>query len=148
MKKTFHSLQRGQTLVEFALILPVFLFLVVVIFDFGRAVYYYSTINNAAREGARFGVVNPTNYGGMVDAAKNYAIGLGTDNLNVTAGPGTTEWVGDEEAYTVKVTVNYCFVPVTPLVGEFIPENECSTCPTCKSLLLTSEAIMRTEIEP
>ncbi len=44
--------KHGQSLVEFAILLPVFLLIVVVIFDLGRAVYYYSVIFNAAREGA------------------------------------------------------------------------------------------------
>jgi hypothetical protein len=42
MKKSNKPYQKAQTLVEFSLILPAFIFLVVVIFDFGRAVYYYA----------------------------------------------------------------------------------------------------------
>ena len=37
-------------MIEFALVIPVFMLLAVVIFDLGRAIYYYSTIHNAARE--------------------------------------------------------------------------------------------------
>lgn len=47
----------GQTLVEFALILPIFLLVVVGVFDAGRAVYTNSTLSQAAREGARLGAV-------------------------------------------------------------------------------------------
>jgi len=50
--------QKGQSLVEFALILPIFLLLVVGFFDIGRAVFYYSSATNAVREAARFAVVN------------------------------------------------------------------------------------------
>ena len=56
MKHVNRSSRQGQTLVEFALLIPVFLLIVVVVFDLGRAVYYYSTISNAAREATRFGV--------------------------------------------------------------------------------------------
>ncbi len=44
---------RGQSLVEFALILPIFVLIVVGIFDLGRAFFAYIAIANAAREGVR-----------------------------------------------------------------------------------------------
>src|SRR6185312_16248181 len=50
--------RRGQALVEFALVLPIFILLLVGIFDFGRAIYAYNTISNAAREAVRVGVVD------------------------------------------------------------------------------------------
>lgn len=49
---------RGQALVEFAVIIPIFLLLLVAIFDLGRAVFAYNTLTNAAREGARIAIVN------------------------------------------------------------------------------------------
>jgi Flp pilus assembly protein TadG len=49
---------RGQTLVEFALVFPVIVLLLFGIFDFGRAIYAYNTIANAARQGARVAAVN------------------------------------------------------------------------------------------
>ena len=50
--------ERGQGLVEFALVFPVFILLLLGIFDLGRAVYAYNTIGDAAREGARVAIVN------------------------------------------------------------------------------------------
>jgi Flp pilus assembly protein TadG len=50
--------ETGQALVEFALVLPVFLLIVFGVFDLGRAVYAYNTVANAAREGARVAAVN------------------------------------------------------------------------------------------
>jgi Flp pilus assembly protein TadG len=49
---------RGQGLTEFALVIPLFLLLVVALFDLGRAVFAYNTLTNAAREGARTAIVN------------------------------------------------------------------------------------------
>ena len=49
---------RGQALVEFALIAPLFLALLLAIIEFGRAVYYIQMLNNAAREGARYAIVH------------------------------------------------------------------------------------------
>ncbi len=48
---------RGQAVVEFALVLPIFLMLTVGVIDLGRGVYFYNTLASVAREGARFGIV-------------------------------------------------------------------------------------------
>jgi hypothetical protein len=48
----------GQSLVEFALVLPIFILILVALFDLGRAVFAYNTLTNAAREGARLAIVN------------------------------------------------------------------------------------------
>jgi Flp pilus assembly protein TadG len=143
MKKSNTRSQRAQTLVEFALILPVFIFLVVVIFDFGRAVYYYNAIHNAAREGARYGVVHPSvsDYDEIKAKAVEYAIGLGLTNTDVEVQAGPDEYVGNFDNPTIQVTVSYDFTPVTPFVADLLP---CK----CDYLTLTSDAIMRTETLP
>jgi Flp pilus assembly protein TadG len=50
--------KRGQALVEFALIVPVFILLLVGLFDLGRGVFAFNTISNAAREAARVAIVD------------------------------------------------------------------------------------------
>jgi Flp pilus assembly protein TadG len=47
----------GQSLVEFALVFPIFLLLLFGLIDIGRFVYSANALNEAAREGARFGSV-------------------------------------------------------------------------------------------
>jgi len=49
---------RGQALVEFSLVIPIFLLVLMGLFDLGRAVFSYNTLTNAAREGARMAIVN------------------------------------------------------------------------------------------
>lgn len=51
---------KGQTIVETALVLPILLLLVLGIFEFGRAMYIKNALNNAARAGARAAAVLPT----------------------------------------------------------------------------------------
>ena len=51
--------QASQALIEFALVSPVLLLLLFGIIDIGRAVFYYDTVNHAAREGARLVVKAP-----------------------------------------------------------------------------------------
>lgn len=49
---------RGQALVEFALIAPIFFLLLFGLIEFGRAVYTIQILDNAAREGARYAIVH------------------------------------------------------------------------------------------
>jgi hypothetical protein len=57
--KRSHRGQASQALIEFALVSPVLLLLLFGIIDIGRAVFYYDTVNHAAREGARVAVKAP-----------------------------------------------------------------------------------------
>ena len=50
---------RGQSLVEFALVLPILLFLTLVALDFGRIFLGYINIQNMARIAANFAANNP-----------------------------------------------------------------------------------------
>ena len=48
----------GQSLVEFAVVLPVFLSLLLGVFDLGRVVWAHNTVESAAREAARYAIVH------------------------------------------------------------------------------------------
>jgi hypothetical protein len=56
MRQNPPGAQRSQALIEFALVSPVLLLLLFGVVDLGRAIFYYDTINHAAREGARVAV--------------------------------------------------------------------------------------------
>jgi len=73
--------ERGQELVEFALILPLLLLLMVGIFEFGYVVFAYNTLSNAVREGARLGSVQPADVTGILERAQRLTIGLDDDAL-------------------------------------------------------------------
>ena len=66
---------RGQALVEFGLALPILILLLVGIFDLGRAVYAFNTVNNAAREGARLAIVDQ-NCNAIGEVARQHAASL------------------------------------------------------------------------
>jgi len=53
---------RGQALVEFALVFPVFMLVLFGIIDVGRYVYVSNALNEASREGARYGSVEQWKY--------------------------------------------------------------------------------------
>ena len=52
-KRNTSSCQRSQALVEFALVSPIFLFIVFSAIDISRLLYAYTAISSAARDGAR-----------------------------------------------------------------------------------------------
>jgi Flp pilus assembly protein TadG len=56
-----HRRGAGQALAEFALVVPLFMVMMVGVFEFGRAIYYIQVVNNAAREGARYAIVHGSN---------------------------------------------------------------------------------------
>jgi TadE-like protein len=139
MKKTILSTHKGQSLVEFALLIPAFLLMTVMIFDLGRAVYYSSTIHNAAREGARYGIVNPDDVTGMKQTAINYAVGLGLSDTDIAINIVIPANKSSFPPPHITVIITYDFYPATPLVSRFI---------TGGHLTLTGEATMKLEILP
>src|SRR6266542_5065485 len=74
---------RGQAMVEFALVFPILMLLLVAVFDIGRGVFSYNSITNAAREGARLGVVNQ-------DTTKIVARAIAETAIAETAAPNVT----------------------------------------------------------
>lgn len=85
--------ERGQSLVEFSLILPIFLFLLLIMLEFGLAFNHKLTIGIATREGARTGSslaaggMAATSCGGGNDAAKvDEQVVAGVDRILVSPG--------------------------------------------------------------
>jgi hypothetical protein len=80
---------RGQSLVEFALVLPVFFLLLAGIIDFGFMFYSRISVINAAREGARSAVTaidNPTSIPSLVSSSvSSVATSLVPADLSDTA---------------------------------------------------------------
>ena len=103
--------QKGQALVEFAIILPILLLLVMGILQFGMILNSYLTIENASREGARAGIV-----GSSDTEIQNLIIStspsLDPKNLIVSITP-TEANRKSGDTIIVKVTYNYnLIVPI------------------------------------
>jgi len=73
---------RGQTLVEFAMVLPIVLGIMLGLFDLGRAVFSMNTLAQAARSGSRMAIVNQ-NVTNVRNAAIAAAPTLGLRSTNV-----------------------------------------------------------------
>jgi Flp pilus assembly protein TadG len=86
----------GQTLVEFAIIIPILLLLVMGAFDFGRVMYIKISLNSIAREGAYHLAYYPS-----------HVIGCSGVGMNTTCLPGTETWNSIvQEANNLGVTIN------------------------------------------
>ena len=117
---------RGQALVEFALIIPVFILVVMGIFDLGRAVYGFNTVNNAAREAARVAIVDQT-LTHVQNEAVQHAVGLGLTVANVTvdyraqSSPQTAGSCGTLAINCIaNVKVTYSYTAATPGIGAIV----------------------------
>lgn len=119
---------RGQGLVELALVLPVLLLIFMGIVDFGRAIYAYNSVSNAAREGARVGIVDQRMTGGAYNAAieaANQATALGLNPTNaaqvqVTFPDPDGNCPSVSVGCTIRVRVQYQFSAITPIIGRII----------------------------
>ncbi len=121
--------RRGQALVEFALAIPIFLLLMVALFDLGRAVFAYNTLTNAAREGARLAIVNqdiPT----IVEHAKNETaiVELNDPSVSVafyqTNPDGTADTTDPCSPAAVGclavVSFEATYQPITPIISNIL----------------------------
>ena len=109
--------QSGTALVETALSLTLYTFIVFSLVDFGYVMYMHQTLASRAESAARYGSLNPTDTSGM----QNYVLynastgsgsglfGLTTSNVVATrSGYGTTA-----DRVTVKVT-NFRYPMISP----------------------------------
>lgn len=111
-------------MVEFALVIPIFILLMVALFDFGRVVWVNDTLATAAREAARFAIV----HGG----AESTACPVGPPSATVIIPPADAscpfpspsrqaikdvahKWAAGTSA---DVTVSVCYGEVTSCSGD------------------------------
>ncbi len=106
--------QEGQSLVELALFFPALLLIMVGMLDLGRSFHVYTTVVNAAREGARYAALNPTDYWGIQNAVIQEAEG---SNIDLQTSSIIVEWPnGFGAGKPVKVTVTFQFNLITGIV--------------------------------
>ena len=104
--------ERGQSLVETAIVIPVLFLLLAAVVDFGRAFDAYIVLTNAAREGARWGSVNPELTVEQVEQiVVDDVLGSGTNIIDWSLfDDGNVTVAGqEEESEEVTVTVTYNF---------------------------------------
>lgn len=68
---TLNKKEKGQSLVELAISLPIILLILLGSVDFGMALFSYAILRDAAQEGALYGSFNPTNEAEIENRARN-----------------------------------------------------------------------------
>jgi len=104
--------EKGQALVEFTLLIPIFLLLLFAIVDFGMGFHAWITVTNSAREGARLGAVSAAQTDIMDRVYQTADLPNESTQMTVTVtnaqgSPGTS----------VVVEVDYDYDLITPLAG-------------------------------
>jgi len=106
---------RAQTVVEFALVLPLLLFVMVLMLEVGRMLYVHIVVTNAAWEGARVGAApaEPTQADAEIrGAVRQAAYGLDPERLTIRIQPSQDEPPRNlpspaPRGYPLTVTVTY-----------------------------------------
>ena len=135
--------RRGQALVEFSLVFPIFLLIFIALFDVGRAVFTYNSLTNAAREGARLAIVNQDETS-VIDRAKKQVAMAELNVPNVTIDyyqvndDGTPDTSNECPAYIAVnclavVSFEATYTPITPIIGRFMFQSGVTF--TAKSIL-------------
>ncbi len=136
------SADSGQTLVEFAIGVTVFLLLIFATIDFGYFYFVKVTLQNAVRQAGRyaitgncsagsncFGTGSTNRYNSIVQVALNYSFGfITTSDITITCLPPPIGLTGGCPAYgggaggpgdTVAITATYTWNPLTALVAKY-----------------------------
>lgn len=124
--------QAGQGLVEFVILLPILVIFIMVIFDLGRVAFVYSTIHNAAREGARYASIHhqSATTTDVANAAKQLTSGLDQSLMSISISYPSSD--------IVQVTINYPFTTATPIITRLLGYSD-------NTITLSSRATMRLE---
>ena len=109
--------KRGQAIVEFALILPVFILILLGIMEFGLVFHQYLVVTAASREGARVAAL------GGSDAETLTMVN--TSAVSITAGQLTTTITPANrvKGQTVSVQVTNPVTIRAPLIAQVFPQN-------------------------
>jgi Flp pilus assembly protein TadG len=119
MKQTQRR-EGGQAMVEFALVIPLLVLVLMGIVDLGQGVYAYNVVASGAREGARFGVLDPTNTNGIKSQALANTAGLNPQptaaNVDVKCSNNGTTFTPAPCSTSntfIRVSVGHTYQPLT-----------------------------------
>ena len=137
---------RGQALVEFALVAPIFFLMIFAIIEGGRFIFYYEMLNNATREGARYAIIHGSNASpssgpaapgttsadpagnNVIDAARSAAIGMVSsaqlnadppawwDCASTPPNPGDASTGNNRRGQCVTVFLSYSYTTILPIL--------------------------------
>jgi len=126
--------EKGQSLIELAVSLPVILLILLGTIDFGMALFSYSILRDAAQEGALYGSFNPGNTEEIENRARNIlprsdeaVFSSPVDLRDTTQVSVEIDVIGDDcqgatngVANSLQVNVVYQYPIVMPFAGNII----------------------------
>jgi Flp pilus assembly protein TadG len=112
------SSERGAVAVEFALLAPVLIMLLLGIMEFGRAYNTQITLSNAAREGARVMAIE-NNQTAAVAAATRASSSLGPLTMEFSTSPVASNPATCSPTNQVTLVVRYSLNTMTGIAGPF-----------------------------
>ena len=106
---------RGQSIVEFALVVPLLLLLLVGIIEFGRLWMTMNVLTGAAREGVRVAAVTAPDEDRVINTVQNYLISANLSGSTITvSGPNSFS----EVTVTVQLDYDTIFFGFIPGLGS------------------------------
>ena len=139
---------RGQAMIETAIVLPILLLVSVSIFEIGRAYQTAQVLTNAAREGARVAVMPGTKVADVQQLVKDYLkngqLG-GYASATVTVDQNMVLPIGTGNASASQVVVSYpfSFMVLNP-VAKLVVKNSTTG---GSGIILSGKAEMRNEVQ-
>ena len=110
--------ERGQSLLEFALVLPVLLIVLAGVLDLGRLYFAYVAVTDAAGEGAAYAAIHPDDTAEIIRRAQDATGGM----IEIDEGMVTIEDNPSGLSQAISVEVSYEFTLATPLIGAMLPD--------------------------
>lgn len=134
---------RGQSLAEAAIVLPLLCLLLFGALEFGRVLSIQQTLDDAAREGARWsampasGTSNLPAPSSIVTRVQNYLASNGISSSQATVNVNQTDDIPQSgiDTFFSKVDVSVPYSFLTPMIAAIAP-----------SVTLTAHSVMRNEI--
>ncbi|QSO48169.1 TadE/TadG family type IV pilus assembly protein [Alicyclobacillus mengziensis] len=109
--------ERGQSLVEFALVLPILLLLLLGIIDFGRVLSAYYVVDHAARDAVRYASVGASD-STVIQAIQNDTAALTATPSYTISPPADGRVSGEPVTVTVSVPVKIIDPIMAAILGS------------------------------
>lgn len=106
--------RRGAAVVEFAVVAPLFIMLVFGMIEYGRMVMVQQLIVNAAREGARLGVLDGASTADVTSVVNGYLTNASISGATVTVSPSPPSSAGYGAPVSVTVSIPFSQVSWLP----------------------------------
>lgn len=143
---------RGQSLVEFALVLPMLLVVAFLVTEFGRALWVKNVLTEAAGNAARAAIVsNSTDYQTAAREAADRMLvpmGMGTTSTDPSTVTAVLETQSGTQVVRVTITRTFSFIPGSAgKAGHMLPTNPGAKGPFINmgDITITGESVMDTQ---